>query len=101
MIRQEVRAFVDLGPLPPSDASEEEIARHEQALVEITMPVSQDEASLLIASFGPDDCFGLAWTLLHLVESAPTPPLTRDPGPESNEWLCRLWLRQRGTGGTG
>lgn len=98
MIRREVRAFTELGTLPPSAASEEEIARYEQALDGITKPVSQDEAFLLLRSFGPDDCFGLAWTLLHLVESAPTPPVTQDPGPDGNEWLRRLWQRQRGSG---
>lgn len=98
MIRGDVQALADLGPLPSSDASEEEIARHEEALGNITKPLSQDEACMLLRSLGPDDCFGLAWTLMHLIESAPSPPVTQDPGPESNEWLRRLWQRQRDEG---
>lgn len=47
----------------------------------------------LVSCFGPDDCYGIAWSLLHLIESAPNPVLVSDPGPDSNEWHQRLHLR--------
>ena len=61
-------------------------------------PVTDDEAALLIRCFGPDDCFGLAWTLLHLIETAPGRlPLKAEPSPAENEWVRRLWDRAHGS----
>jgi len=54
MIRLEVAAFVELGVLPLEDSAE----------------VACVEASRLLLCFGAgeDSCFGLAWTLLHLID---------------------------------
>jgi hypothetical protein len=43
--------------------------------------------------FGPDDCYGVAWTLLHLIESAPGWPLHDCLQDIRNEWTERLRLR--------
>ena len=100
-VRPEVRHFVALGPLPrESDATEEGLAQHQSALAEITRPVTTEEAYLLMTMFGPDradSCFGLAWTLLHLVESCPdgVPLPQRRPSSDSNGWLLSLWDRSR------
>lgn len=76
VMREEVRAFVSLGPLPTEQGSSPEIVeRHEQAFKAIARPVSDEEARELVKVFGPDDCFGLAWSLLHLLETAPGWPL--------------------------
>jgi hypothetical protein len=92
-IRQEVREFVRKGPLPDSrSASVEHLRELQEALEAITGPVTDDEAALLMTAFGPDDCFGLAWVLLHLIETAPGgAPITEDPGPDANEWVRRMW----------
>jgi hypothetical protein len=94
-IRNEVRYFSTLGQLPDENSSEDALLVLQKALQDIKPPVSREEAELLISSFGSDDCYGLAWTLLHLIESAPGgPPLpSTRPSPESNEWLLRLWDR--------
>ncbi|MEU0437733.1 hypothetical protein ABZ153_40335 [Streptomyces sp. NPDC006290] len=42
---------------------------------------------------GPDDCYGVAWTLLHIIETGPNPVLTTEPGPDANEWHQRLYDR--------
>lgn len=63
--------FLALGPLPSEAAPPEQIKRHQNVLQAITRPVSLAEADALAQMFGPDDCFGLAWTLVHLIESAP------------------------------
>ncbi|MFC9733076.1 hypothetical protein ACFWGM_25415 [Streptomyces roseolus] len=89
-MRPEVRAFVADGPLPGWDASEEEIDRRVRLLEAIAGPVTQEEARALATCFGPDDCYGVAWTLLHLIETAPRPVLTADPGPGAGEWHRRL-----------
>ncbi len=93
-IRPSILAFVDLGVLPPSTASEEVIARHEAALRAIDGPITTAEAALLQGSFGPDDCYGLAWMLLHLIETAPGgAPIAAAPSGDDNEWIRRLWDR--------
>ncbi|XMA39044.1 hypothetical protein O1157_27230 [Streptomyces albogriseolus] len=56
------------------------------------------EARALLTCFGPDDCYGLAWSLLHLVETGPGPAFTADPGPDANEWHRRLFLRAANAG---
>lgn len=93
-VRGEVEEFVSLGPLPDWNADEATIARHQEALMKITRPVSDDEAALLVGMFGPDDCYGLAWALLHLIESAPGGiPVKSEPSPSDNEWVRLLWDR--------
>lgn len=86
-MRPEVQAFVADGPLPDRDASEEEIDRRDRQLGGISRPVTREEAAALAACLGPDDCFGVIWTLVHLIETAPgPPPQLGDPEPETGEW---------------
>ena len=70
-IRQDILDFVNAGPLPPEDASEEVIAESQRLFEQIEPPVSNEEARLLATTFGVDDCYGGAWALLHLIETAP------------------------------
>lgn len=65
-MRPEVQALVADGTLPDWDASEEEIDRRDKQLRAISRPVMAEEAQALAACFGPDDCYGVAWTLVHL-----------------------------------
>jgi len=93
-IRKEVGEFIALGPLPDVRVDEERIARHQATLLKIKKPVTDEEAAVLIGAFGPDDCFGLAWTLLHLIESAPSGvPVHSQPADSENQWIRRLWER--------
>ena len=93
-VRQGVRDFVNLGPLPDSSASVEMIAKHEEYLTRIARPVTDEEAEVLVQCFGPDDCFGLAQTLLTIIETAPGgSPVKEHPGDTANEWIMRLWER--------
>lgn len=98
MIRDQVREFVRLGcPLPSEQDNTEEgdeaFDEMERALHAIEKPVTDEEARLLVTCFGDDDCFGLAWTLLHLVESAPSPVVNSRPPDDANAWISRLWMR--------
>jgi hypothetical protein len=77
-ISPRIQALVELGPLPSTEEAIADGARldeFEKRLHVITSPVSDDEACALLGLFGPDECFGLAWTLLHLIESAPNWPI--------------------------
>ena len=93
-IRTEVSELASLGPLPGENADESVIARHQASIGKIDGPVSVEEAAILMGLFGSDDCYGLAWSLLHLIESAPGgAPLASPPTEAENEWLRRLWAR--------
>ncbi|MER7742795.1 hypothetical protein ABTX34_31560 [Streptomyces sp. NPDC096538] len=97
-MRAEVRAFVAGGPLPEWVADEEEIDRRDRQLRAVARPVTAVDARALLTCFGPGDCYGLAWSLLHLVETGPDPVLTADPGPDANAWHRRLFLRAANAG---
>ncbi|QMU80720.1 hypothetical protein GXW83_33200 [Streptacidiphilus sp. PB12-B1b] len=58
-------AFISDGSLPDWSGTEEEINRRGRQLRAISGPVTAEEASALVECFGPDDCYGLAWTLLE------------------------------------
>lgn len=92
-VREEVRQFVAMGPLPDSaSATDEQLVQLEAAFNKIAAPVTRDEAELLMMAFGPDECFGAGFALLHLIETAPGGPmLSSPPPPGANEWLHRMW----------
>src|SRR5258708_8731306 len=93
-MRQAVQELATLVPLPGSEEpTEEQLHHYQELLAALTPPATDQEARILVTLFGPDECFGLAWTLLHLIESAPgwpLPDLLADT--EENEWRARLRL---------
>jgi len=87
-----------MGPLPPERNAERyadpmQVKEFEQAIGAIAPPLSNEEAEELTAAFGDDDCFGLAWSLLHLIETAPELPVKAEPPSDANEWIRRIWYR--------
>jgi len=98
VMREEVQTLVSLGPLPAEGyADVDRIARHERALNAIARPVSDEEARQLVKVFGTDGCFGLAWSLVHLIETAPGWPLRDAVLQAQDEWA--EVLRQRAING--
>ena len=94
MIRIEIQNLVELGAFPSSTQVKMEIiAQQENILRSIKPPITNEEAKQLVKIFGPDDYFGLAWTVLHLVESAPGWPIKECLLDNKNEWAIRLLLR--------
>ena len=93
MLRQEVRDLVALGILPDELADAKLIDLHADLLERIASPVTDEEACLLVKLFGPDDCFGVAWTLVHHIETAPSWPLAECLLDDKNEWVDRLRRR--------
>lgn len=94
MVRQAVNDLLNLGTFPASkDVCPEMIRKQEELLRNISSPISDDEARLLVRLFGPDDYYGLAWTVLHLIEHSPNWPLADCLTDEGNEWIDRLRLR--------
>jgi hypothetical protein len=102
-MRPEVEDLVEMGPLPESASAASDLAKleeYQRRLESIATPVSDDEAKALLNLFGPDDCFGLAWTLVHLVETAPDWPLVDCLVDSSNPWVQLLRERAVGSSGT-
>ena len=80
-----------LGPLPPESTDDVAlIQRWQDTLSQVATPVDASEAEILCTLFGPDGCFGLAWSLVHLIETATDVSddyLTQFP---PNEWIDLL-----------
>ena len=90
-LRPSIEYLISLGPLPADDgATVSQIAEIEEALVAIEQPVTDQEAAAMVLLFGNDDCFGLAWTLLHLIETAPGWPIMGSLGNSENLWVRTL-----------
>ena len=71
----DVQAIVALGRMPSDEDEPDEggIWRWQRALDALDAPLTAEEAVPLLECFPPDGSttFGLAWTLLHAIESAP------------------------------
>jgi hypothetical protein len=94
MIRPEIIELLKLGSFPiSSEAKLEVMNKQEELLQKISQPVTDDESRELIKLFGPDDYFGVAWTILHLIETAPNWPLMDCLADNSNEWI--IYLKKR------
>jgi len=99
MVRDEVKELLGMGPFP---SSEEVIRSKEVSLVEkyqrllssIEEPVTDEEAKVLTRFFGTDDFFGLSWTLVHLIETAPHWSAGERLENVGNEWIQRLKDRE-------
>jgi hypothetical protein len=97
LMREEIIKLVRLGVLPSGADADIERIKHIQALLaDIKTPISDQEAEELVKIFGNDDCFGLAWTIIHLIETAPSWPIQQClmVNPD-NEWITLLKKRAR------
>jgi hypothetical protein len=97
-MRPEVNELAELGPMPCSETAvaknlDDVLRRYEQLILSITKPITDEEARALISIFGEDDAFGLAWSVLNLIESAPGWPLIDVLVDRENRWVTLL--RQR------
>ena len=84
-----------MGPPPSSDEvvrskSVEIVEKYEQLLSSIKKPLTDEEAKALTGVFGDDDFFGMCWTLVHLIETAPNWPIDECLENASNEWIEML-----------
>ncbi|RPD44696.1 hypothetical protein DNI29_21450 [Hymenobacter sediminis] len=76
-MRKEVLELSQLGPLPneDQDIADGVLEHYEELLHRIQPPITRDEAEQLIKLFPATACFGLEWTLLHIIESTPDWPI--------------------------
>lgn len=75
-IQLAIKNLRELGRLPCSENIDPStVEKYEGLLTKTKRPISDEEACVLVQVLGPDDCFGLAWTLVHLIETAPGWPI--------------------------
>jgi len=82
----------------PSDGEGPDEARIESwvnALDAIEAPLSDEEAAALLACFPPDDStvYGVAWSLLHAIESAPYSASFLERLDDRSPWV--IYMRER------
>jgi len=76
VIQKAVADLQNLGPLPSSSQADPDMLDIWQAQADkVKRPVSDDDAKVLIRLFGPDECFGAMWVLIHAIETAPSWPM--------------------------
>ena len=96
MIRQPVIELKKLGKLPSEeDADPEVVRRHELLIRALDVPLSDDEARVLVNIFGKDGCFGLASSLVARIETAPSWPILDSLSNIQNPWIVELRERAR------
>jgi hypothetical protein len=97
-MREEVVKLIQLGSFPnETSATPEIIDQYADLIDKISPPVSLDEAKSLLTLFGTDTFFGLAWSLVHLIETCPEWSAKALANVENNMWgnILREKLRPR------
>jgi hypothetical protein len=90
-MRSEIQSLISLGKLPSeAGTSLSQIADAQAAIDSIEPPVTDSEATALTSIFGEDSCFGLARSLVHLIESCPNWPLIEALSLAENPWISLL-----------
>lgn len=90
-MREEIAKLIQMGPFPSETiVIPEDVDHYANLLNAISSPVSLDEAKSLLVLFGTDTFFGLAWTLVHLIESCPDWSAEALLGVSDNIWISLL-----------
>lgn len=97
-VRESITKLFELGPLPDEtddeNYSDNFFEEYEALLDEIEKPINSGEARLLVQLFPNVSCYGLDWTLLHLIESTPQWPIYEIiESCQSAEWKQRMISR--------
>jgi hypothetical protein len=90
-----IEGLVKLGPLPPAKAPDilPRMEKIEELVYQVSQPLTDDEARALCKLFGPDECYGLAWSFVQMIESAPGWPLRDVMQETGNYWIDRMRYR--------
>lgn len=95
-MQRPINDLVRLGLLPNSQERSIERLRTFQTLIAaVRKPITDEEACALVSLFGTDEAFGLAWSVLHLIETAPGWPIWNVLSDPDNEWVALLAHRSR------
>ena len=89
IIRPELTALRDFGvSLSASRLDDEKLAKAEMLLNSLDEQevLNADELAILVSLFGEDDCYGLAWTMIHIIEKSPMWLPSEFPLITGNRW---------------
>ncbi|MDX8255529.1 hypothetical protein [Acinetobacter pittii] len=100
-MQKPVKELLLLGPFPVSelaltnDHTLELVQKIQTQIEQIKEPITDEEAKALCTLFGPDDYFGLAQTLMGIIETAPRWPIRELFQNNDNMWVKLLENRSR------
>jgi hypothetical protein len=90
-MREEIAKLLKMGPFPnEANVTPDIVDSYHNLLSAISRPVSLGEAKSLLALFGTDDFFGVAWMLVHLIESCSEWSTDALIGVNDNIWITEL-----------
>jgi hypothetical protein len=99
-MRPEIKALLRFGSI--AQAQDDDVLEQlEHAITQIVPPLQDAEASVLIPLFGKDPCDdggGLAWPLVHLIETSPTAYPAVRPLETDGYWINLLYQRKKNAG---
>jgi len=91
-MRSEIEQLSKIGTLPSEGSAPIALLEKIQTSIQaIKPPITNEEARILVSLFGREDsCYGLAWSLVHLIESTPGWPIAECISNPQNEWTSLL-----------
>lgn len=94
-MRNEVLDLLKLGKLPDSNVADPIFLEKFQVMLgRIIPPVTESEARAMAELFGSDDCYGIAWSLLHLIETSVKSDWSSAASSAGSEWIDRIVRRR-------
>ena len=97
MVQQAVADLCELVTELNEQTGERELAIAMRLLGSLERPLTKEDVAALIGLLprNGDTAYGLNWTILHAIESAPDWPIWELLRDDGNEWICRLKLALR------
>jgi len=90
-MRPQVERVLAVAPLSAADEEDDEkLAELEAAVDALPEPLTDDEARELVRALGPGEAYGIHWSLVHKLETAPGWPVAGALDDDSNPWVRRL-----------
>jgi len=93
-VQRAIKELVSLGRFPSAgNADTASVSKAEKLIERIETPTTVDEAQAMVSLLGPDDFFGLAWSLIFKLEITKGWAIENIPGNTSETWLPVLKRR--------
>ena len=98
-MQRQITELLALGTLPSEKtATVDQLEKVESLVVSIEKPLTKEEAEALVTVFGDDGCFGIARSVMLLVETAPEWPIQSCLANSQNLWVKTLTERAASAG---
>jgi hypothetical protein len=97
-VRADIARLGLLGPLPEEDAEivDGVLEQYDDLLQRLVEPLSASEAEVVAGVFPQSACFGMEWTLVHLLENSEGWPSGALDAVNSERWRQVLAKRRDG-----